>query len=100
MLATFPRERLAKRQALLAQVGRIAPVLRASGTKSEGLATLAPEAVTALREAGLFQLKLPAATGGAEADPVTEMMVLEALAYHDFTSAWCTMGRRDGRRVA
>ena len=91
MLATFPRERLAKRQALLAQVERIAPVLRASGTKSEELATLAPEAVTALREAGLFQLKLPAATGGAEADPVTEMMVLEALAYHDFTSAWCTM---------
>jgi indole-3-acetate monooxygenase len=91
MLATFPRERLAKRQALLAQVERIAPVLRASGTKSEELATLAPEAVTALREAGLFQLKLPAVTGGAEADPVTEMMVLEALAYHDFTSAWCTM---------
>lgn len=91
MLATFPRERLAKRQALLAQVERIAPVLRASGAKSEELATLAPEAVTALREAGLFQLKLPAATGGAEADPVTEMMVLEALAYHDFTSAWCTM---------
>src|SRR3984957_15058085 len=91
MLATFPRERLAKRQALLAQVERIAPVLRASGAKSEELTTLAPEAVTALREAGLFQLKLPAATGGAEADPVTEMMVLEALAYHDFTSAWCTM---------
>ena len=91
MLATFPRERAAKRQALLAQVERIAPVLRASGAKSEELATLAPEAVTALREAGLFQLKLPAATGGAEADPVTEMMVLEALAYHDFTSAWCTM---------
>jgi alkylation response protein AidB-like acyl-CoA dehydrogenase len=91
MLATFPRERAAKRQALLAQVERIAPVLRASGAKSEELATLAPEAVTALREAGLFQLKLPAVTGGAEADPVTEMMVLEALAYHDFTSAWCTM---------
>ncbi len=91
MLATFPRERAAKRQALLAEVERIAPVLRASGAKSEELATLAPEAVTALREAGLFQLKLPAVTGGAEADPVTEMMVLEALAYHDFTSAWCTM---------
>jgi alkylation response protein AidB-like acyl-CoA dehydrogenase len=91
MLATFPREQAAKRQALLAQVERIAPVLRASGAKSEELATLAPEAVTALREAGLFQLKLPAVTGGAEADPVTEMMVLEALAYPDFPSAWCTM---------
>ena len=29
--------------------------------------------------------------GGAEADPVTEMMVLEQLAYHDLTSGWCTM---------
>jgi indole-3-acetate monooxygenase len=29
--------------------------------------------------------------GGAEADPVTEMLVLESIAYHDFTSAWCTM---------
>jgi alkylation response protein AidB-like acyl-CoA dehydrogenase len=29
--------------------------------------------------------------GGAEADPVTEMLVLEALAYDDLTSGWCTM---------
>jgi alkylation response protein AidB-like acyl-CoA dehydrogenase len=29
--------------------------------------------------------------GGAEADPVTEMLVLEEIAYHDMTSAWCTM---------
>ena len=29
--------------------------------------------------------------GGAEADPVAEMLVLEAIAYHDFTSSWCTM---------
>jgi alkylation response protein AidB-like acyl-CoA dehydrogenase len=29
--------------------------------------------------------------GGAEADPVTEMLVLEALAYNDFASGWCTM---------
>src|SRR5215475_14762378 len=87
MLAHHPKERLA----LLAQVERIAPILQASGAKSEELATLAPEAVAALRDAGLFRLKLPAAVGGAEADPVTEMMVLEAIAYHNFTSGWCTM---------
>jgi indole-3-acetate monooxygenase len=87
MLAQHPKER----HALLAQVERIAPILQASGAKSEELATLAPEAVAALRDNGLFWLKLPAAVGGAEADPVTEMMVLEAIAYHDFTSGWCTM---------
>lgn len=91
MLAQSSQERERKREALLTQVERIAPTLQASGGKSEELATLAPEAVAALRDAGLFRLKLPAMMGGAEADPVTEMMVLEAIAYHDFSSGWCTM---------
>jgi indole-3-acetate monooxygenase len=91
MLPQSSKERETKREELLTQVERIAPILQASGGKSEELATLAPEAVAALRDAGLFRLKLPAVMGGAEADPVTEMMVLEAIAYHDFTSGWCTM---------
>jgi alkylation response protein AidB-like acyl-CoA dehydrogenase len=91
MLAQSPKEQESKRNDLLARVEGIAQVLEASGGKSEEIATLAPEAVAALRDAGLFQLKLPEAVGGLEADPVTEMLVLEAIAYHDFTSGWCTM---------
>src|ERR1700733_11429205 len=91
MLAQSPQEQDRKRRDLLARVEGIAEILRASGGKSEEIATLAPEAVVALRGAGLFQLKLPEAGGGREADPVTEMLVLEAIAYHDFTSGWCTM---------
>lgn len=91
MAKAFPEERDAKRKALLDAVDRIAESLRASGARSEELATLAPEAVSALRDTGIFRLKLAAELGGAEADPVTEMLVLEALAYHDLTSAWCTM---------
>jgi alkylation response protein AidB-like acyl-CoA dehydrogenase len=87
----FPKERDAKRQMLLQGVADIADTLRASGPRSEELGTLAPEAVNALRDAGMFRLKLPMVVGGAEADPVTEMLVLEELAYHDFTSGWCTM---------
>ena len=87
----FPEETLAKREFLLKAVGDISETIRASSEKSEELVTLAPEAVKALRESGLFRLKMPADVGGAEADPVTEMLVLEELAYHDFTSAWCTM---------
>lgn len=87
----LPQDRLAKRKMLLERVAAIAETLRASAPRSEELGTLAPEAVDALREAGLFRLKLPAILGGAEADPVTEMLVLENLAYHDFTSGWCTM---------
>jgi len=91
MSKAFPQDRLQKRKTLLAAVDGIAETLRASGATSEELGTLAPEAVKALREAGMFRLKLCAEMGGAEADPVTEMLVLEGLAYNDLTSGWCTM---------
>jgi alkylation response protein AidB-like acyl-CoA dehydrogenase len=91
MPVKFPTDPLAKRKVLLERVEAIAPVLRASGPKSEEQGALAPEAVQALRDNGLFKLKLCTELGGAEADPLTEMMVLEAIAYHDFTSGWCTM---------
>lgn len=91
MAEEFPKDIAAKRKLLLDRVEAIAPVLRASGPKSEELGTLAPEAVAALRDNGLFRLKLCAELGGAEADPLTEMLVLEAIAYHDFTAGWCTM---------
>jgi indole-3-acetate monooxygenase len=91
MIKDFPKDTVAKRAMLLDGVERISETLRASGPNSEELGTLAPEAVKALREAGMFRLKLAHEMGGAEADPVTEMLVLENLAYHDFTSGWCTM---------
>ena len=87
----YPKDPQAKRKILLEAIDKIAPVLRASGPKSEELGTLAPEAVNALGDAGMFKLKLIHELGGAEADPVTEMLVLENLAYHDLTSGWCTM---------
>jgi indole-3-acetate monooxygenase len=91
MIKDFPKDTTAKRKMLLDGVERISETLRASGPKSEEGGTLAPEAVKALRDAGMFRLKLAHEMGGAEADPVTEMLVLENLAYHDLTSGWCTM---------
>jgi alkylation response protein AidB-like acyl-CoA dehydrogenase len=76
---------------LLEAIDNIADTLRDSGPRSEEQGTLAPEAVRALRDSGMFRLKLCAEMGGAEADPLTEMLVLENLAYHDLTSGWCTM---------
>jgi alkylation response protein AidB-like acyl-CoA dehydrogenase len=87
----FPSDVEAKRAYLLDAVGRIAETLRVSGPESEDAATLAPAAVAALRDHGLFRLKMPAELGGAEADALTEMLVLEEIAYHDLTSGWCTM---------
>ncbi len=91
MIKEFPADEAAKRALLLDAVASIAETLSASGPKSEELGTLAPEAVQALRETGMFRLKLAREMGGAEADPLTEMLVLERLAYHDLTSGWCTM---------
>jgi indole-3-acetate monooxygenase len=91
VIKTFPKDRAANRELLLKQVDGIAEPLRQSGPRSEELGTLAPEAVKALRESGMFRLKLANEMGGAEADPVTEMLVLENLAYHDLSSGWCTM---------
>lgn len=91
MVTTFPAERAAKRSMLLNAISDISGTLEASGPRSEEMGTLAPEAVQALRDSGMFRLKLAHEMGGAEADPVTEMLVLEKLAYHDLTSGWCTM---------
>jgi indole-3-acetate monooxygenase len=91
MIKAFPEDRLAKRKLLLDNLDAIAEILRASGPKSEELGTLAPEAVSALRDTGMFRLKLAAVMGGAEADPVTEMLVLEGLAYNDLASGWSAM---------
>src|SRR5215831_14294106 len=91
MIDKFPKEPDARRKMLLAAIDEIASTLRESGPRSEEQGALAPEAVKALRESGMFRLKLCAEMGGAEADPVTEMLVLENLAYHDLTSGWSTM---------
>ena len=91
MIKTFPKDRAANRALLLKAIDGIADTLRSSGPRSEELGTLAPEAVKALRDSGMFRLKLANEMGGAEADPVTEMLVLENLAYHDLSSGWCTM---------
>ena len=90
-LPTFPKERGEKRRFLLNAVESVCDVVAASADESERLGTLAPDAVAAIRDAGLFTLKLPQSLGGAEADPVTQIEVIEALAYIDASAGWCLM---------
>jgi alkylation response protein AidB-like acyl-CoA dehydrogenase len=87
----FPAERAAKREALLAAVERVRETILAGAAAAEENATLPPATVAALYEAGLFSVKLPAELGGAEADPVTQMEVFEAIARLDPSAGWCTM---------
>ena len=87
----FPTERAEKRQALLQAVASIRDILAAHADEAEALRTLPQASVAALRESGLFTLKMPAVLGGAEADPVTQVEVIEAVSYIDPSTGWSLM---------
>lgn len=91
MLWNFPAGRKEKRQVLLSAVEDIREVLEAGADQAEEDGTLPLASVDALYEAGLLALKLPDELGGAEADPVTQLEVIEALARIDSAAAWSTM---------
>jgi alkylation response protein AidB-like acyl-CoA dehydrogenase len=87
----YSLDRTDKRQTLLDAVENIREVLASCADASEAGATLADPAVQALQDSGLFKMRLPAELGGAEADLVTQLEVLESLAYIDPASGWCAM---------
>ena len=72
-------------------VASVRPTPEAGAREAEKTATLPRASVDALYESGLFLLKLPQALGGAEADPVTQLEVLEAVSRIDPASGWCLM---------
>ncbi len=87
----FPIDRQANRQHLLAAADSIAETLAANRDRTESLRTLAPDSVAALRESELFKLKAPREVGGAEAHPVVQMDVIEAVAMADPSASWCML---------
>ena len=88
MKQQFPTDRVEKRQALLEAVDRVRDVLAAHADEAEALRTLPQAAVAALRESGLLALMLPTVLGGAEADPVTQTEVMEAVSAIDPSTGW------------
>jgi alkylation response protein AidB-like acyl-CoA dehydrogenase len=90
-ITAFPAERAAKRAQLLGAVERIRDVVAAGAEEAERLRTLPPATVRALVDSGLLALKVPAALGGAEADPVTQLEVIEAVTRIDASTGWCLM---------
>lgn len=89
MSPQFPVDRAEKRRALLKAVANIRDTLAAHAEESETLRTLAAASVNAITDAGLFAMKCPAVLGGAEADPVTQLEVIEATSYIDASTGWC-----------
>ena len=76
---------------LLDAVESVRPTLEAGTAESEEIATLPVKSVDALYDSGLLRLKMPQVLGGAEADPVTQLDVLEAVSRIDPASGWCLM---------
>lgn len=85
----FPVDPGEKRAMLLRAVEDVRDVLAADVAEGEDLRTLPQSSVAALRDSGLYLLKFPQALGGAEADPATQLEVIEAVAYANPAAAWC-----------
>src|ERR1700746_1108248 len=76
------------REELLAEVEAIAPILAEHAPESEKLGRLDDATWEALRKNRLLRFFCPHELGGDEADPVTQMEVLEALARIDASAGW------------
>ena len=87
----FPHDREEKHRVLMEAVESVRDTLEAGAEESERIGTLAPASVVALYESGLLRLKMPQVLGGAEADLVTQLDVLEAVSRIDPSSGWCLM---------
>jgi alkylation response protein AidB-like acyl-CoA dehydrogenase len=73
----------------LARVRRIAATIKAEAEASERGLRLTPTLQAALHREGLFRLLLPRPFGGFETDPATFFQVVEEVAKHDASTAWC-----------
>ena len=67
---------------------KLAPMIRASADQSEADRELPQALFEALADAGLFQLALPRALGGAEIDLPTYVQVLEEIGKADASAGW------------
>ena len=76
------------RNELLAEVESIAPILAEHAPHSEKLGRLDDPTFEAMRTTRLLGLHSPRELGGLEADPVTIVEVLEALARIDASASW------------
>ncbi len=67
----------------------LGPELAAAAAMIEQRRELPEPVVAALIEAGFFRLLLPRSLGGAELPPVEYVPVIEEIARHDASVAWC-----------
>jgi alkylation response protein AidB-like acyl-CoA dehydrogenase len=71
------------------RVNTIAGAIEGAAAEAEKSRRLPAPLLSALHEAGLFRLLLPAVYGGAEVDLLTFFRTIEAVAKRDASTAWC-----------
>ena len=91
MIAMFPEQREAKRQALLDAVESLRDVFLAGADEAEAMGTLTQTTVDAIYESGLFSFKTAQVLGGAEADAMIQLDVIEAASRIEPSAGWCLM---------
>ena len=74
---------------LLQAVHRIADIVQCHADEAERNRRLSPPVVSALADAGLFRMGLPADLGGLEVSPLTFYRAIEAVAALDGSAGWC-----------
>ncbi len=73
----------------LQRVRALAPVFKASQAHQDEAGELDPRLVADMHAAGLFRMLLPAWLNGGALDPLTYTSVVEEIARHDASAAWC-----------
>ncbi len=76
-------------------IARLAPVIARTADEAERTRRLPPALLDALHEARLFRLLLPRRFGGWELPLPRYMPIIEAVARHDGSTAWC-LGQANG----
>lgn len=74
----------------------LGPQIKAAVDEMEQSRHLPLPLVQAMQEAGVFRMTMPKEWGGPEADPLTQIRVVEALSLADGSVGWCAMIGSDG----
>ena len=78
-------------KSMLERAVGLAPLIQKYADQADSQRRLAPEVAEAFASNGLYRLPAPKEIGGAEADPMTQVQVIEAVSRADGSAGWNLM---------
>src|SRR5882757_6666712 len=81
-------------------IDRVTPVLMEQAAEDDAGRTLSARTVEALRETRVCMLKAPVEVGGYDADPMSQLRVLEKIAYANPAAGWVAFVHADAGWLA